>query len=92
MAISRVPNIQNVQRSISLPKPDEFGNYWFGRRNDNDCPAIFKIDCSKHGHYGEYMLSLGKDGVVFEKDGSIKAFQHPENALYVLQLRAGQCG
>lgn len=75
-----------------LPKPDDRGNYWFGKPTDSSCPAILTfhslLDGPKGkggGREGYYLLSL-PSGVVFE-DGRIKLYASALEAFRDLQAR-----
>lgn len=68
-----------------LPKPSEYGSYWFGRRAEPADPAIFRSGRKKDNgdvvYSGKYFLFLGSQkGILCEND-RIKYFDTPEEAL-----------
>jgi hypothetical protein len=67
-----------------LPKPDNFGNYWFGRPGDGNTPAILVVYGDKE-HRGDYFVSLGAEGILFGENKKLRTFKRPEEALAVLR-------
>lgn len=49
-----------------LPRPDDWGNFWFGEKRDGTLrPAIFPI-ISQSYPVGTYMASLGEGGILWD--------------------------
>ena len=73
----------------SLPQPDQYGNYWFNSKDDlrEDAPVIFPF--SDDDLTGNWYVSLGKEGMVWErtKEGELqlRRYNSPERALRELR-------
>lgn len=74
--------------ALKLPKPDGYGNYWFGEPGMGTTPCIFRRAANDRGEQGRYFLSLGKGGIVFE-NGSIKEYRTPVMAMEDLNAKLG---
>lgn len=78
-----------MRKLRSLPRPDDFGNYWFGEMRNGireEGPAILPVLAIPR-YKGWFMLSLGPDGGVVTKNGSVRLFETPQLALDELQRR-----
>jgi hypothetical protein len=71
-------------KSLTLPTPDKYSNYWFGAPGSLKEPAILQVGEIKN-HVGEYMLSLGEFGVV-TAGASLKFYRTPQEALRDLNV------
>lgn len=74
-----------------LPLPDQHANYWFSLRGDYDAPALLVLRAPQRGSdRGKYCVSLGKDGMVWDRDeqtgrAHLKAFDDAKDALRELR-------
>ena len=67
----------------ALPKPDAFGNYWFGKGTTG--PVILKSGRSPNG-CNQYFVSTGETGIgVLFEDGEIAYFKSPGEAYDTLR-------
>jgi hypothetical protein len=65
-----------------LPRPDMFGNYWFGPKPHG--AAIFALKDSDHVHLtGQYIVSLGEKGMVWQ-GANLRRFKYIQEAVDVL--------
>jgi hypothetical protein len=75
----------------SLPRPDQFGNYWFGSPRhkgdtgawDSTAPAILHLPTYQKGRK-VWVVSLGEGGMLWSR-GRLKSFDSPEAALRELR-------
>lgn len=66
------------KKTLSLPTPDRFGNYWFGTKPLG--PVIL------HSRFkGKYLASGGAAVGVLRVQGAIRYFDRPEEALAALR-------
>ena len=72
--------------TYSLPKPDQYGNYYLGRISD---PVIFPVKGFDNPFCGKkYFLSLGERGIVWD-GGDFRYFDSPAAALNYLNGLSG---
>jgi hypothetical protein len=88
----------HLARLDRLPPPNEWGHYYFGPRDGDMVPAIFR--CQAGGPTaGMYMISLGHGGMVWgrvrDHDGErpcLMMFKTPDEALEEMRRILGWKG
>ena len=78
-----------MRKLSSLPRPDDYGNYWFRSNDTETAPAIF-VSNTAPMLYGRprYFVSLGSHGMVWNRQtNSLALFDCPQEALNEIQRR-----